>query len=159
MKNWNKMRATLYLCMMLMMAMVLCTTGCSDKKDNAETTTENIVTTEDVVEVATNNEEKNVLGEGAVIFDFSVVDKDGVETVFEIHTDKETVGEALVELGVIVGEESTYGLYVKKVNGILADYETDGTYWAFYINGEYAMSGVDTTAITEGDSYMFKVEK
>ena len=51
-----------------------------------------------------------------------------------------------------------YGLYVKEVNGITADYDVDGTYWAFYINDEYASTGVDSTNITEGDNYSFKVE-
>ena len=49
--------------------------------------------------------------------------------------------------------------YVKEVNGIIADYDVDGTYWAFYIDGEYASAGVDSTEITEGSIYMFKVEK
>ena len=48
---------------------------------------------------------------------------------------------------------------MKTVNGVTADYDKDGTYWAFYINGEYAMSGVDTTAVEEGATYAFKVEK
>ena len=90
---------------------------------------------------------------------FTVVDKDGNEANFEIHTDKEIVGDALLEVGIIAGEESEYGLFVKTVNGITADYNTDGTYWAFYINGEYAVSGVDTTPISEGETYTFKVEK
>ena len=76
----------------------------------------------------------------------------------EIHTDKENVGEALEELGVIAGEESDYGLYVKTVNGETVDYDQDGKYCAFYVNGEYAMTSVDATEITEGDSYAFKVE-
>ena len=38
------------------------------------------------------------------------------------------------------------------------DYDKDGTYWAFYINGEYASTGVDSTTIKEGDSYSFKQE-
>ncbi len=87
-----------------------------------------------------------------------MVDADGNETSFEIHTDQETVGEALAELGVIEGEESEYGLFVQTVNGITADFEKDGKYWAFYINGEYAESGVDATPITEGESYSFKME-
>ena len=57
------------------------------------------------------------------------------------------------------GEDGQYGLYVKTVNGITADYDVDGTYWAFYINGEYAMSGVDVTDIAAGSTYAFKVEK
>ena len=38
-------------------------------------------------------------------------------------------------------------------------YDKDATYWAFYINGEYAMSGVDTTEIEADTSYAFKIEK
>lgn len=99
------------------------------------------------------------LGEGQTEFTFVVTDQDGNETQFLIHTDKETVGEALLELGLIAGDESEYGLYVKTVNGITADYDVDQTYWAFYVNGEYAEKGVDSTPVTAGDSYSFKVEK
>ena len=74
-------------------------------------------------------------------------------------TDKKMVGEALQECGLLEGEDGPYGLYVKTVNGITADYDVDQTYWAFYINGEYAMTGVDVTEITEGGSYSLKVEK
>ena len=42
---------------------------------------------------------------------------------------------------------------VKTVNGITADYNVDRSYWAFYINGEYAMTGVDGTEIKAGDAY------
>ena len=35
----------------------------------------------------------------------------------------------------------------------------DRTYWAFYVNGEYASTGVDSTPVNEGDTYEFKVEK
>ena len=99
------------------------------------------------------------LGEGSREFAFSVVDGDGEETRFSIHTDKETVGEALEELGLIEGEEGQYGLYVKTVNGITADPEEDGAYWAFYEDGEYASSGVDGTAIEEGVEYALRLEK
>lgn len=100
-----------------------------------------------------------VLGEGQTVFTFNVTDADGNETNFEIHTDKETVGDALLELDMIAGEDSEYGLYVKTVNGITADYDKDQTYWAFYVNGEYAQTGVDSTNVTAGDTYSFKVEK
>lgn len=102
--------------------------------------------------------ERTVLGEGSTQFDFTMADKEGNETYFEIHTDKEKVGEALSELGLIEGEEGQYGLYVKTVNGITADYDKDGTYWAFYINGEYALTGIDKTAITKGESYSLRIE-
>ncbi len=100
----------------------------------------------------------DVVGEGAVSFPFTIVDKDGNEITITVNTDEEMVGAALQALGIIEGEEGDYGLYVKAVNGITADYEVDGTYWAFYVNGEYGMTGIDLTPITEGETYMMKVE-
>ena len=99
------------------------------------------------------------LGEGDTAFTFTVVDADGNEKVFTINTDEKTVGDALLALGLIDGEDSEYGLYVKTVDGITADFDTDGTYWAFYINGEMASTGVDGADVEDGASYMLKVEK
>ena len=98
--------------------------------------------------------EDTELGEGSKTFMFKV-DAEGYSITFTVHTDANTVGEALLALGLIEGEDSQYGLYVKTVNGMLADHDVDGTYWSFYVNGEYAMSGVDTTDITEGFTYSF----
>ena len=141
----NKKFTSLLLCMMLIVAMAL-TAGCGDKKQNDNSVGQEV-------------SKGNVLGEGQVQFTFTVVDKEGNETTFEIHTDKTTVGDALLEVDLIAGEESEYGLYVKTVNGITADYDVDQTYWAFYINGEYAMTGVDSTNVEAGATYSFKVEK
>ena len=55
--------------------------------------------------------------------------------------------------GAEIGEGS------KTVNGMTADYDKDGVYWAFYIDGEYAMTGVDATNITDGAQYAFRMEK
>ena len=92
------------------------------------------------------------LGEGEKTLVVEVT-ADEKTVTFTVNTDCTTVGEALLECGLIAGEEGQYGLYVKEVNGIVADYDIDGTYWAFYINGEYAMTGVDTTEITEDAVY------
>ena len=78
---------------------------------------------------------------------------------FTIKTDKETLGEALMEHSLIDGEQGAYGLYIKKVNGITADYDVDKSYWAFYIDGEYALTGVDTTKITDGIIYRLEYAK
>ena len=53
----------------------------------------------------------------------------------------------------IDGENGAYGLYIKLVNGIEADYDKDGTYWAFYKNGEMMMVGVDGAVIADGEHY------
>ena len=146
----SKKLTSFILCMVLIVAMALGTTGCNGRtgKDTASNVGTEVNSQADV----------SVLGTGSTEFSLTVADQEGSETQFEIHTDKETVGEALLELGLIDGEESEYGLYVKTVNGITVDYDKDGVYWAFYINGEYASSGVDSTEITEGESYSFKVE-
>lgn len=150
--NRSKRITSWLLCMMLIVAMALSTVGCDTNNPNsggqASTTAQE-----------TGEDKITILGEGETQFAVIVVDKDGNETAFEIHTDKEIVGEALLEVDLIAGEEGPYGLYIKEVNGITADYDVDQTYWAFYVNGEYATSGADTTAIEEGATYSFKVEK
>ena len=151
------------LCLALIAAIALTAMGCDQAKtpetpelngDAAVTTTGGGASSE-----TPDPNPPTVKGEGATVFYFNVVDKDGKETKFEIHTDKTVVGEALLELGLIEGDMGDYGLYVKKVNGITADYDVDASYWGFYINGEYAMSGVDTTPITAGESYELRYEK
>ncbi len=107
----------------------------------------------------TTSVEKTVVGQGSTVFDFTVYDSKGTMTVFEVHTDKKTVGDALVEVNLIAGEEAQYGLYVKTVNGETLDYNKDKMYWSFYIDGEYAMTGVDQTKIEAGKAYAFKAEK
>ena len=43
-------------------------------------------------------------------------------------------------------------------NCVTVDYDQDGKYWAFYVDGEYAATGVDSTDITAGATYTFKAE-
>ena len=72
---------------------------------------------------------------------------------FTIKTDAETLGEALKEHGLIAGEDGAYGLYIKTVNGIVADYNVDQTYWALSKNGEMLLTGADSTPIADGEHY------
>ncbi len=143
MKNSSKKRLfSLLLSLVLIAATALMTTGCESK--SAPTTT---------------SAEVQTIGEGEKTFSLIVIDKDGSEAAFEVKTNAETVGEALIENGIIEGEEGPFGLFIKSVNGIEADYDKDQTYWAFYVNGEYASTGVDLTNIEEGMAYSLKVEK
>lgn len=96
--------------------------------------------------------EDTELGEGATTITVEVTAEDKTVT-FTIHTDGTTLRQALEENGLIAGDESDYGLYVKTVDGMTADYDADGLYWAFYKSGEYLMTGVDTTEITDGEQY------
>jgi len=143
--NSTMKRLSLLVCVVLIAAMALCMVGCDEKEGSP---------TEPTVFV-----DGQTLGEGAVAFTFEVVDLQGNQATAQVSTDKATVGEALQELGVIKGDVEEYGLYIKTVNGITYDYSKDGAYWAFYVNGEYAMSGVDTTEIVAGATYTLKAEK
>lgn len=131
-------------CMVLIAGMALMTTGCGSKEETEAPAAESAQTAE-----------VTVVGDGATVFQFSVVDLEENETKFEIHTDETTVGAALLKLGLIEGEDGPYGLYVMKVNGIEAIYEEDGSYWAFYENGQYGMTGVDLTDIDPAVAYSF----
>lgn len=91
-------------------------------------------------------------------FTFEVVGTDGETKTFTVTSGKDNVGDALVEEGLIEGEDGSYGWYVTKVNGEYHKYEEDGKYWAFYIDGEYAMTGVSQTSITDGAVYAFRAE-
>lgn len=163
MTTQRKRVLSLFLCLVLTWTAALIT-GCTDSTPEVpEGSTAAVSTTAEAPDTGaaaeTDTADAVKLGEGKTVFTFTVTDEDGKETVFEISTDKTTVGEALLDLELIEGDDGPYGLYVKKVNGITADYDTSGTYWAFYVNGEYAMTGVDATNIEAGATYSFKVEK
>lgn len=136
----------------LVAALALSLTACSSTPAN-ETTAP--VPTESAQNTAAVSE----VGEGAHSFTFTATDLDGKKTVFAVKTDEKTVGAALVKLGIIAGDESQYGLYVKTVNGVTLDYDKDGAYWAFYVNDAYAEKGVDSTDIVDGASYAFTATK
>lgn len=161
MKNVKNQKWTsIFLCMMLIVAMALTSVGCGGKNQDAKNESSVVAQSEVSVEASAAVEgEATVLGEGNIKFSLTVVDQDGNETDFQILTDKETVGEALLDVDLIAGDESEYGLYVKTVNGVTADYDKDKTYWAFYVNGEYANTGVDSTPVEDGAVYSFRIEK
>jgi len=140
MKRGIKMKK-IFVTLFALMIVVCAVTGCT-AKDNAET---------NLWESATYTENTS-LGEGARSFELEVKVLENTVT-FTVSTDKETVGEALEEHGIVSGEEGPYGLYIKKVNGITADYDVDQSYWSFTKNGEYMTTGADKTEIENGAHY------
>lgn len=144
------------LCLLLVAALALGMTAC---QNNTDDNSSDVSSLDSSTNDTASEEEPKKVGEGATEFAFKVTDLEGNSTEFVVCTDKTTVGEALLDAKLIEGEEGQYGLYVKKVNGILADYDVDKTYWGFYIDGEYAMTGVDKTNIEAGKTYEFKISK
>ena len=95
----------------------------------------------------------------AASFKVVVTDLEGNETTFEYTSDAASVGAALVAEGLIAGHETEYGLYIDTVNGITADWDNDQTYWAFYVDGEYATTGIDGTEIVADTMYGLTLTK
>ena len=86
-------------------------------------------------------------------FTLKVIHGDGTEATFEVTTAKETVGEALLEKGLIAGEVGAYGLYVKTVDGETADESRDQWWCLTKDGGQQVNTGVDSTPIEDGAAY------
>lgn len=92
------------------------------------------------------------LGTGIYEFFLDVTFRDGKTTSCTIHTNSTTVGKALYELGIVDGDDFDNGL-VDTVFGEKLDWNADQMYWAFFINGEYAINSLDQTPIISGAHY------
>ena len=133
----NKMRTllTAVLCVM----MLACMTACTKEEEKG-------------IWADAKYTEDTELGKGSKTVKV-VVEAEEKKIPFTIHTDETILGDALLAHELVEGEDGDFGLYIKKVNGMLADYDVDQTYWGFYQNGEYMMTGVDTTEFADGDQY------
>ena len=92
-------------------------------------------------------------GGAAVSFAVIVVHQDGSEKTFTYETNEEFVGPVLTEAGLLKGNAGPYGLEITEVDGEKAVYSEDGAYWAVYEGEEYALQGIDTTPVKEGQVY------
>ena len=91
--------------------------------------------------------------QGAKEITVIVVHKDGTEKVFEYRTDEEYLAGALLEEGLVSGEESQYGLTIITVDGEAAVWETDSAYWAIWVGEEMAMTGASEIPVYDGSAY------
>ena len=125
---------------LLLVVLSFCIIGCGQAGDDGDVWSQAMYT------------EDTELGKGAktVIVEVEAEDK---SVTFTVHSDKDILGDALLENKLIDGEQGAYGLYVKKVNGIMADYDINQCYWGFYKNGESMNTGVDGEKFKDGDNY------
>jgi hypothetical protein len=152
------------LVMALIAAMTVLGTACT--KQGNVTASEVISASENVasevvseVPADSEKEEYQQLGEGEIDFTLTVVYADGSEDYFAVKTDAEDLGTALLDVDLVEGDMGDYGLYIKAVNGVTADYDVDGSWGGFYIGDEMAQVGVSDTKVEEGAEYTLKYEK
>lgn len=134
------------LALLLALAMVLALGACTTEPETPSTTT---APTDGIP--ADGSE----LGEGDTTFTFEVTLQDETKYTYTIHTDAENLGDVLLDLGLVDGEDGDYGLYVTSVLGVALDYTADGYWWNLMVNGEAATTGADGVTIEEGATYAF----
>mgnify|MGYP001383617505 CR=1 FL=1 len=98
--------------------------------------------------------------EGAKALTIQVVHGDGSAKNFDIHTDAENLGDALLEHKelAVVGSNGEYGLYITSVDGEEAS-DADQTYWSISQEGEMLTVGVDSQPIADGERYELTLSK
>lgn len=101
---------------------------------------------------------------GSKSYTLEVVDDQGEIKKYEGTTDAEYLREVMDELAEegdfsYEGTEGDYGLYIDSVNGLAADYNTDGAYWSVYVNGEYGQYSADLQPVADGDEFRLAYEK
>ena len=89
------------------------------------------------------------MGEGEKLFYLEVTFDDGGTASYAVHTDAETVGQALQSQELIEGENGLYNT----VCGKTLDWNADHMYWAFYIDGAYTNTGLDDTPVEQDQHY------
>ena len=134
------MKKTVCLALITVLLLSVCTVSCAKDVDT------------DLLWKNALYTENQTFGDGAATVEVEV--KAGNKSVtFTLKTDKTILGDALIEHSLIDGEEGQFGMYIKSVNGIIADYDVDQSYWGFYQNGEYMLTGVDGTEFSDGERY------
>lgn len=109
--------------------------------------------------VSCSNDDKNEEEGTPITITLEVIGPDGSSKEHTVSTDSsKNLRQALENAGLISGEEGAYGLYVKVVDGVTADYDVDGSYWSLTKNGVLC-SGVDSTKIADGDHFEFTYTK
>lgn len=93
------------------------------------------------------------VSEGTKQITVTVVHADSTQREIIYSTTAEYLGQLLLDEGLVAGEQGPYGLMISAVDGETADWDRDHSYWAFYIDGEYASTGVDTTPVQDGTAY------
>lgn len=100
--------------------------------------------------------EKPVKGSKALTLE--VVNQEKQTTEYKVQTDAEFLRQAMEEAEGFTfdGEEGDYGFTLYTINGETHNWNEDGSYWAVYVNGEYANYGIESQPVKDGDVYRFE---
>lgn len=95
--------------------------------------------------------------EGSKSVTLEVLNQEKQTSTYEVKTDAEFLRQAMEEAKDFTfdGEVGDYGFTLYTINGETHNWNVDGSYWAIYVNGEYAQNGIDSQPVKDGDVYRF----
>ncbi len=163
----------------VVLAITMAFTGCSNKTSSVSSDTASSTANSDVSGAGSKSESSAIsvaseaeselgsgiwenaqytedaeLGEGAHTVKLEVKAGDKSVTL-TVKSDNDNLEKILIENKLVEGDDSEFGLYIKKVIGIHADYDADGAYWALCKDGETTATGASGITIADGDHYEF----
>ncbi len=141
------------LTLLLALLTVFCFAACKQNTPTSQSSTLTSSEAASVWDTATHNSDQS-FGSGSKTVTVEVIAGEKSVT-FTVKTDKENLADTLIEHSLVEGSQDQYGLYIKKVNGIVADYDIDSTYWSLSKSGESLMTGASSTEVKDGDKFEF----
>lgn len=101
--------------------------------------------------------------EGVKVITIQVKDASGELAIYKLETEAQFLRGAMEDASVygltFEGTDGPYGLMIHTVNGEYADYTETGSYWSFYVNGEYCNYGIDEQPVEDGDAFVIQNTK
>lgn len=90
--------------------------------------------------------------EGQKNITVTVLHSSGQKKVFSYTTDGDYLGPVLEEAGLIVMDDEQKTMF-STVDGEKAVWAENNSYWALYVDGQYAMVGINEVPLQDGGSY------
>lgn len=164
-----------FLALLLAVMMVMSLTACGDKAPTEEVAESPVVESAapeaadaeapadaeaeapadaDAEAPADTKEETPADAEAVKNLTITVVHGDGTKKEIAVSTEAENLRAALEPEGIIAGDESEFGLFVKTVDGETAD-DSKQQWWCVTKDGVMTETGVDGVMIADGESYEF----
>lgn len=97
---------------------------------------------------------------GSKSITLSIVYMDDSRDDYELRTDEEYLLDAANKIDglTIEGHNDGSYFYMDAINGVSADYDADGAYWAIYVDGTYGTYGIKDQPIADGVAYEIRYE-
>ncbi len=127
--------------LLISLILISCITACAEKTTADELWSDATYTSD------------TVIGEGKTsVTVYITAGKKSVKLT--IKTDKDTLGDALFEHGIVNDP-----IFFDTCNGMKADFEKDKAYWNFKVNGKTANYGIGSANIVGGESFEIEYTK